>query len=303
MKAGPAAFKAGAFVLKEGESGSEMFIIESGSVEILRGSGAAEARLGLLEPGDFFGEMALLDDQPRSASARAVTDCRLLAIDATTFDQMLRQYPEIAVRMLRSLAARLRAETARAERAEGTLPKASPVPAAEPAAPPAPEPKAPAPAAPAPAPAAPAPAPAAPAAPAPARPRAASHPARAHPPPAKPTPNVSGSAVAARPRALVPQGGAAIPLPDQDDVRLGRFDSVTGLAPDVELGPLDTKHLTSRRHARLVREGGETFVLEEIGTANGTFVNGVRITTGVKTRVKNGDVLRLGGVELVYSGD
>lgn len=272
MKMGPVTYKAGASVIKEGEPGQEMFVVESGSVEVFRGSGPKEHRLSLLGAGDFFGEMVLLDDQPHSASARAATDCRLLVIDATTLDQMLRQYPEVAVRMLRNLAGCLRAESARADKAEAAPGTASAAPAP------------------------------APAAPAPARPG----PAKAAPkasPPAPPPPPPAAPAAGARARTLVPPGAAPIPLPDKDDVRLGRFDSVSGVAPDIELGPLDTKHLTSRRHALLVRENGETFVLEEIGTANGTFVNGTRIVTGVRTRVVDGDTLRFGGVDLVYHGD
>lgn len=248
-------YKVGAPVIKEGEPGQEMFVVESGSVEVFRGSGTNERRLSLLEAGDFFGEMALLDNQPRSASVRAATDCQLLVIDATTLDQMLRQHAEVAVRMLRNLAGRLRAEAARADKAEAALG----------------------------------------AAPAPVKPE----PARAAP---KASPPAPSRAPADRSRTLVPPGAAPIPLPDKDDVSLGRFDSVSGLAPDIELGPLDTKKLTSRRHARLVRENGETFVLEEIGTANGTFLNGTRIVTGVKTRVADGDTLRFGGVDLVYHG-
>ena len=244
-------YKAGAAVIKEGDPGQEMFVVESGSVEVFRGSGKKERRLSLLEAGDFFGEMALLDNQPRSASVRAATDCQLLVIDATTLDQMLRQHAEVAVRMLRNLTGRLRAEAARADKAEAALG----------------------------------------AAPAPARPE----PVRAAPKSPPPAP-------ANRSRTLVPPGAAPIPVPDKDDVSLGRFDSVSGLAPDIELGPLDTKKLTSRRHARLVRENGETFVLEEIGTANGTFLNGTRIVTGAKTRVADGDTLRFGGVDLVYHG-
>ncbi|MDL2717503.1 MAG: cyclic nucleotide-binding domain-containing protein [Acidobacteriota bacterium] len=250
MNAGSSTYKAGASVITEGESGKEMFVIESGSVEVFRGSGPKEHRISLLEAGDFFGEMVLLDDQPRSASARAATDCQLLVIDATTLDELLRQYPEVAVRMLRLLAGRLRAEGARADLAEVQA--------------------------------------------------AASAPAK---PAAKAATKTPAAKAGASPRSLVPPGGAPIPLPDKDDVGLGRFDSVSGLAPDIELGPFDTKKLTSRRHARLVRENGETFVLEEIGTANGTFVNGTRIVTGVKTRVVDGDTLRFGGVDLVYKGD
>lgn len=279
MKAGPVTFKVGASVITEGEPGQEMFVIESGSVEVFRGSGPAEHRISLLSAGDFFGEMALLDDQPRTASVRAATACRLLVIDATTLDQMLREYPEVAVRMLRNLAGRLRAESARADRAEEALGAAS--------------------VAPTPAPAAPVPAASAPARPGPAK----SGPAKAvaHASPPAPVRPAAGTGV--RARTLVPPGAAPIPLPDKDDVGLGRFDSVSGLAPDIELGPLDTKHLTSRRHARLVRENGQTFVVEEIGTANGTFVNGTRIVTGVRTRVVDGDTLRFGGVDLVYHGD
>jgi CRP/FNR family cyclic AMP-dependent transcriptional regulator len=260
-------YKAGAFVVREGEPGQEMFVVESGSVEIFRGSGETERRISLLGAGDFFGEMVLLDDQPRSASARAATDCRLLVIDATTLDEMLREHPEVAVRMLRNLAGRARAEIARADKAEAALLAASPGQAAAAVKP----------------------------GPAKAAPKAAS-------PPDAPAP-AAGAGTKAKPRALVPPGGAPIPLPDKDDVRLGRFDSVSGLAPDIELGPLDTKHMTSRRHARLVREHGQTFLLEEIGTANGTFVNGTRIVTGVRTRVVDGDTLRFGGVDLVYRGD
>lgn len=252
-------FKAGALVIREGEPGQEMFVVESGSVEVFRGSGPKEQKVSALGAGDFFGELSLLDDQPRSASARAVTDCLLLVIDAATLDQMLRQYPEVAVRMLRTLAVRLREETARADKAEAAASSGAP----------------------------------------------ASSPANAAPgKPGSKTPAPPAAARAqGKSRTLAPPGGSPIALPDKDDVTLGRFDSVSGLAPDIELGPLDTKHLTSRRHARLVRENGETFVLEEIGTANGTFVNGTRIVTGVRTRVVDGDTLRFGGVDLVYHGD
>jgi CRP-like cAMP-binding protein len=102
------AFAAGQEVFREGRPGAEMFIIEDGEVEISRLHGAAEKRLSTLGPGDFFGEMALLEDRPRSATARARTACKLLPIDASTFDQLLRDNSEIAIRMMRSLSGRLR---------------------------------------------------------------------------------------------------------------------------------------------------------------------------------------------------
>src|SRR4051812_11984718 len=70
----------GDFVFREGGLGTEMYIIHEGKVEILNGAGSSETLLGVLEKGDFFGEMAILEDLPRAASARAVTDVKLLQI-------------------------------------------------------------------------------------------------------------------------------------------------------------------------------------------------------------------------------
>ncbi|MES1242454.1 MAG: cyclic nucleotide-binding domain-containing protein [Acidobacteriota bacterium] len=98
----------GDYVFREGELGTEMYIIHEGKVEILSGTGSSEQLLSVLEKGDFFGEMSILEDLPRAASARAVTDVKLLQINGSTFDQLLRNNPEIAVRMMRKLARRLR---------------------------------------------------------------------------------------------------------------------------------------------------------------------------------------------------
>src|SRR5258708_13270947 len=75
---------------------------------MLNRRGGADRVLAVLEKGDFFGEMSVLEDMPRAASARALTDARLLQINGSTFDQMLQGNPEIAVRMMRKLSRRLR---------------------------------------------------------------------------------------------------------------------------------------------------------------------------------------------------
>jgi CRP-like cAMP-binding protein len=100
--------KAGEYVFREGELGTEMYILNEGKVEILNQVGDEEQVLAVLEKGDFFGEMSVLEDLPRAASARAVTDIRLLQINGSTFDQLLQGNPEIAVRMMRKLSRRLR---------------------------------------------------------------------------------------------------------------------------------------------------------------------------------------------------
>jgi CRP-like cAMP-binding protein len=101
-------FPAGQHVFREGDLGTEMYIIQEGKVEILNRMGDEDRVLAVLEKGDFFGEMSVLEDLPRAASARALTDIRLLQINGSTFDQMLQANPEIAVRMMRKLSRRLR---------------------------------------------------------------------------------------------------------------------------------------------------------------------------------------------------
>ena len=101
-------FREGELIFREGDLGTEMFIINEGKVEILNVVGDEEQVLAVLEKGDFFGEMSVLEDLPRAATARAATDCRLLQINGSTFDQLLQGNPEIAVRMMRKLSRRLR---------------------------------------------------------------------------------------------------------------------------------------------------------------------------------------------------
>jgi len=98
---------AGQYLFREGDTGAEMYIVESGSMAILRAARGGEP-LAVLEPGDFLGEMAVLEDQPRFASAVAKTDCRLLRIERSAFAELLRQNVEIAVRIMRKLALRQR---------------------------------------------------------------------------------------------------------------------------------------------------------------------------------------------------
>jgi CRP-like cAMP-binding protein len=101
-------FSAGETIFREGDLGTEMYIISEGKVEILNRMGEDDRVLAVLEKGDFFGEMSVLEDLPRAATARALTDSRLLQINGSTFDQMLQGNPEIAVRMMRKLSRRLR---------------------------------------------------------------------------------------------------------------------------------------------------------------------------------------------------
>ncbi len=98
----------GTILFKEGDSGDEMFIIKSGKVRIFKKIGDVDKTLAILGPGEFFGEMAIIDGKPRSAYAETIEECKLLIINSETFDTMLRSNPEIAVRMIKKLSQRLR---------------------------------------------------------------------------------------------------------------------------------------------------------------------------------------------------
>src|SRR5574341_277360 len=74
---------------------------------------------------------------------------------------------------------------------------------------------------------------------------------------------------------------------------IGRYDSVTGQAPEVDLTNEDSARNISRRHARFVMKDGKPYVAEEIGTMNGTFLNNQKIPTGVLTPTKDGDEFTL----------
>jgi CRP-like cAMP-binding protein len=105
----------GEIIFSEGDIGTDMYIVQSGTVELLKAIGGETRVLSTLEKGDFFGEMSVLEDVPRTASARAKTDVELLRINGATFDAMLKGNTEIAIRMMRKLSRRLREVTAMLE--------------------------------------------------------------------------------------------------------------------------------------------------------------------------------------------
>ena len=117
---------AGESIFEQGESGETMYIVEEGEVDIvLPASGGEDRLLATLSRGDFFGEMAVLESEPRTASARARTDCRLLPVRGSSFIRLLQRNPELSVRMMRKLSARLRDVERRLEAALDAEPELS----------------------------------------------------------------------------------------------------------------------------------------------------------------------------------
>jgi CRP-like cAMP-binding protein len=99
----------GDIVFQKDEPGHSLFIIESGSVRIyIPGTQGADLTLAVIGPGDFFGDLSLLDDRPRSASAVAAIDSVLLTLERSDFTALLRSRPEASLAVLATIARRLR---------------------------------------------------------------------------------------------------------------------------------------------------------------------------------------------------
>jgi CRP-like cAMP-binding protein len=101
--------EAGELVFRRGEKGIEMFVIQSGVVEISRGEDEHRTVMATLRQGDFFGEMSVLESMPRDADAVAVARTELLVITQGGLLIRLRRDPTFAVEMLHKLSGRVRA--------------------------------------------------------------------------------------------------------------------------------------------------------------------------------------------------
>lgn len=110
----PREHQEGDVILKEGEEAAGFYVVSSGQVEVVKNLGdARETVLATLGPGDFFGETALLDGYPRTASIRALEDGECLVMTRWDFLAALKSSPDMAAQVLRTLARRLRQTDAR----------------------------------------------------------------------------------------------------------------------------------------------------------------------------------------------
>jgi CRP/FNR family transcriptional regulator, cyclic AMP receptor protein len=103
--AGELEFPAGQHIVTQGQVGSGLYIILEGSVRVFRGS-TEIARLG---PGEFFGELSVIDQRPRMASVEALEDTRCLALASWDLLRLLETDPALSLNLIRGLAGRLRA--------------------------------------------------------------------------------------------------------------------------------------------------------------------------------------------------
>ena len=101
-------FDAGQTIIHENQQEHTFYIILNGQAEIVKQMDDGEQRLDLKTPGQFFGEMALIEDVPRSATVRALEPCHTLEIDKHIFDSLLERQPSVALTIVRQLSANLR---------------------------------------------------------------------------------------------------------------------------------------------------------------------------------------------------
>ena len=235
-------------IFTEGDLGTTMYIVQSGKVRLFRMVDGQKRVHGVMEKGDFFGEMSILEGLPRTASAEAVEDAELIEINSMTFDKMIKGNIEIAIRMLRKLSIRLRETETRLEEVQAGSSQA---------------------------------------------PRVSRPAPRAQPRPA------AGGKKGTGARLEVEGESTVFPLVESETL-IGRYDPVTDTRPDVDLTQVDLKRSVSRRHARVVRTAEGTFITEEVGALNGTFVNGTKLVTGRAHVVEDGDKVSLGMVKMVF---
>jgi CRP-like cAMP-binding protein len=249
-------YEQGTILFNEGDEGEEMYIIRSGKVAIKKRVPHGEVTVAIFEKGDFFGEIAMLEHLPRTATAEMAEAGDLVVIDAETLSDLIKANPEVAVRMLRKYSLRLRETTKRIEEMAARAEASAAGPGAR---------------------------------------------------------DADGATLQPRDgeKSAPPQqseasgyfiskaSGNVFPV-FKSDALIGRYDSVTGMTPDVDLTQEDAARNISRRHARIVTKDGSHFVAEEIGTMNGTFLNGQKLPTGVLTPIDDGDDLTLCRLALTF---
>jgi CRP-like cAMP-binding protein len=104
-------YKKNEIILSEEESGNSMFFIVEGKVKVLRSDEDKEIIISLLGPGEFFGEMSILDGMGRSATVSAFEDSKIFILQRNEFIDLLNSHPEVSISLLRELSIRLRNAT------------------------------------------------------------------------------------------------------------------------------------------------------------------------------------------------
>jgi CRP-like cAMP-binding protein len=101
-------YRDGEAIVRQGEEGLCMYVVQTGRVVVIREQDGEEFELAIMEKGDFFGEMAVFERQRRSATVQARGDARVLTIDKRTLLQRIQADPSLAFRIIETLSRRVR---------------------------------------------------------------------------------------------------------------------------------------------------------------------------------------------------
>ena len=102
-------YREGEEVVRQGETGNCMYVVQSGRVEVVQRTAGGDQHLAFLETGDFFGEMSVFEKETRSATVRAHGgDAQILKVDRKTLLRRIREDPLLAVNLLRTMSKRIR---------------------------------------------------------------------------------------------------------------------------------------------------------------------------------------------------
>jgi CRP-like cAMP-binding protein len=101
-------YKDGEIIVRQGEVGDCMFVIQEGQVEVISEENGEEIHLAVREEGEFFGEMAIFDRDVRSATVRAMGQTRVLTVDKKNFMRRVHEDPSLAFRLVETMSRRLR---------------------------------------------------------------------------------------------------------------------------------------------------------------------------------------------------
>lgn len=112
-------YQNGEVIVRQGEVGQSMFVIQEGQVEVLQEREGKEVLLRTASAGEILGEMAIIDRETRSATVRALGEVRVLTVDKRTFLQRISEDPSMAFKMLQDLSNRVRELSAELARLKG----------------------------------------------------------------------------------------------------------------------------------------------------------------------------------------
>jgi len=101
-------YQDGEVIIRQGEAGDYMYVIQEGRVEVLVDQGSKQVQLGIREAGHFLGEMAIFEHQPRSATVRALGQARVLTLDKESFLRRIHEDPSLAYHIMQTMSHRVR---------------------------------------------------------------------------------------------------------------------------------------------------------------------------------------------------